>query len=232
MTRHASGKAERLLVELEVSAGRQEEAMRDLEVRVRRVAHLERRARTERNVWRSAALLLGGVFLLARQPRVRQGILDLAGRYNPATRDRLLRMGHRIRMIIGEVWIERLDESGAPVHPAAWSVTAETGQPVVAGGGTTRCLRKICRSRPRTPRNMGRTAWTRPWRRAFRPVTRPPCIRVAHGTEQTAEPTWQGKTPSAGSLGRMNARRDNGVSRSRQGRGLRWGSILNGRGGA
>lgn len=62
MTRHASGKAERLLVELEVSAGRQEEAMRDLEVRVRRVAHLERRARTERNVWRSAALLLGGVF--------------------------------------------------------------------------------------------------------------------------------------------------------------------------
>ena len=135
MTRHASGKAERLLVELEVSAGRQEEAMRDLEVRVRRVAHLERRARTERNVWRSAALLLGGVFLLARQPRVRQGILDLAGRYNPATRDRLLRMGHRIRMIIGEVWIERLDESGAPVHPAAWSVTAETGQPVVAGGG-------------------------------------------------------------------------------------------------
>ncbi|MHA0044340.1 hypothetical protein [Deinococcus sp. PEB2-63] len=137
MTRHASGKAERLLVELEVSAGRQEEAMRDLEVRVRRVAHLERRARTERNVWRSAALLLGGVFLLARQPRVRQGILDLAGRYNPATRDRLLRMGYRIRMIIGEVWIERLDESGAPVHPAAWSVTAETGQPVVAGGDDT-----------------------------------------------------------------------------------------------
>lgn len=231
MTRHASGKAERLLVELEVSAGRQEEAMRDLEVRVRRVAHLERRARKERNVWRSAALLLGGVFLLARQPRVRRGILDLAGRYNPATRDRLLRMGHRIRMIIGEVWIERLDESGPPYIRLPGPSRRRRGNRSLRGG-TTRCLRKICRSRPRTPRNMGRTAWTRPWRRAFRPVTRPPCIRVAHGTEQTAEPTRQGKTPSAGSLGRVNARRDNGVSRSRQGRGLRWGSILNGRGGA
>lgn len=133
MTRPTPGEAGRLLIELEVSGARHEDALRNLEVRVRRVIRLERRARRERNVWRLGALLLAGVSLLARTPRLRQGILDLAGRSDPDLRDRLLRAGHRMRMIIGDVWIERLDESGTPVHPAAWSVTAEIGRPLVTG---------------------------------------------------------------------------------------------------
>ncbi len=66
----------------------------------------------------TVALVGVGAYLLARNPRVRQGILDGVRSVSPQAADALHSGGRQVRNIIGSVWLER-DEPGAAAAPAA-----------------------------------------------------------------------------------------------------------------
>jgi len=64
-------------------------------------------------------LVVGGGYLLARRPEVRQRVLDAVRGVNPDAADALHRAGRQVRNIVGEVWLERAGEETNPTRKTA-----------------------------------------------------------------------------------------------------------------